>query len=175
MVSGAAVVAFCDWADGLGVTYWVDGGWGVDALLGEQSREHADLDLALDDTAAAVLVPSLRARGFVEVERDRPGRSDWNFVLADVHGHQLDLHIVRWDEAGNGVLGPPEDESCYPAGSLTGTGTILGRAVRCVEPVAMVAFHTGYAVDADDWADVSRLCDRFGIPVPDDYVAFRTG
>ena len=46
------------------------------------------------------------------------------------------------------------------------------RTVRCVEPVAMVAFHTGYAVDENDWADVSRLCDRFGIPVPDDYAEF---
>lgn len=170
--SAAAVRAFCDWADSLGVIYWVDGGWGVDALLGESTREHADLDLALDEDAAAVLVPALRARGFVEVELDRPGRSDWNFVLADVHDHRLDLHVVRWDEAGNGVLGPPEHGSAYPAGSLTGTGTIAGRTVRCVEPVAMVAFHTGYPVDADDWADVSRLCARFGIPVPEDYAEF---
>jgi hypothetical protein len=26
--------------------------------------------------------------------------------------------------------------------------------------------HTGYRVDATDWADVSALCERFGIPVP---------
>lgn len=171
-VSAAVVVQFCDWADALGVTYWIDGGWGVDALLGEQTREHDDLDLALDEAAAAVLVPALRSRGFVEVQLDRPGRSDWNFVLADVHGHELDLHVVRWDAEGNGWLGPVEAGSCYPAGSLTGTGTIAGRSVRCVEPVAMVAFHTGYAVDADDWADVSALCARFGLEIPADYAEF---
>lgn len=27
---------------------WVGGGWGVDALLGEQTRQHSDLDLWLD-------------------------------------------------------------------------------------------------------------------------------
>ncbi|HEX6737122.1 MAG TPA: aminoglycoside nucleotidyltransferase, partial [Vicinamibacteria bacterium] len=27
-----------------GVRVWVDGGWGVDALLGEQTRPHKDLD-----------------------------------------------------------------------------------------------------------------------------------
>ena len=27
------------------VRVWLDGGWGVDALLGEQTRNHADLDL----------------------------------------------------------------------------------------------------------------------------------
>jgi hypothetical protein len=36
-----------------------------------------------------------------------------------------------------------------------------------------VRFHTGYDVDEDDWADVSRLCERFGIPVPADYDRFR--
>jgi lincosamide nucleotidyltransferase A/C/D/E len=173
MVPAAAVRAFCDWADELGVTYWIDGGWGVDALLGEQTRPHGDLDLALDEAAAAVLVPALRARGFVEVELDRPGRSEWSFVLADVHGHELDLHIVRWDADGNGVLGPPEDGSAYPVGALTGTGTIAGRAVRCVEPGWMVRFHTGYAVDAQDWADVSRLCARFDLPIPGEYAEFR--
>lgn len=30
--------------DGLGVHYWLDGGWGVDCLLGEQTRPHSDLD-----------------------------------------------------------------------------------------------------------------------------------
>jgi hypothetical protein len=35
-----------------------------------------------------------------------------------------------------------------------------------------VRFHTGYQVDADGWADVSALCERFGIPVPDDYRRF---
>lgn len=171
--SAAAVRRFCDWADSLRVTYWIDGGWGVDALLGEQTREHADLDLALDDAAAAVLVPALRARGFVEVELDRPGRSDRSFVLADVHDHRLDLHVVTWDAEGNGVFGPVEQGVFYPAGSLTGTGAIAGRPVRCVEPAWMVRFHTGYPVDGDDWADVARLCARFDLPIPEEYAAFR--
>jgi hypothetical protein len=48
-----------------------------------------------------------------------------------------------------------------------------GRAVACITPESLVAFHTGYDVDATDWADVSALCERFGIPVPDQYVRFR--
>jgi lincosamide nucleotidyltransferase A/C/D/E len=31
------------------VTVWVDGGWGVDALLGEQTRPHKDLDIAIEE------------------------------------------------------------------------------------------------------------------------------
>jgi hypothetical protein len=30
-----------------GITVWVDGGWGIDALLGRQTRPHSDLDIAL--------------------------------------------------------------------------------------------------------------------------------
>ncbi|HSW78483.1 MAG TPA: hypothetical protein VLF88_00480, partial [Candidatus Babeliales bacterium] len=33
-----------------GVQIWLDGGWGVDALLERQTREHADLDIAIDHT-----------------------------------------------------------------------------------------------------------------------------
>lgn len=28
--------------DAGGIDYWVDGGWGIDALLGRQTREHRD-------------------------------------------------------------------------------------------------------------------------------------
>ena len=31
------------------ITIWLDGGWGVDALLGEQTREHLDLDLVIQE------------------------------------------------------------------------------------------------------------------------------
>ena len=33
--------------DQLGVHYWLDGGWGVDCVLGEETREHSDLDLVV--------------------------------------------------------------------------------------------------------------------------------
>src|SRR5438874_13741981 len=32
----------------LGVQIWVDGGWGVDALLGKQTRPHKGLDIAIE-------------------------------------------------------------------------------------------------------------------------------
>ena len=34
--------------DEAGVEAWLAGGWGVDALLGEQTRPHLDLDLVFD-------------------------------------------------------------------------------------------------------------------------------
>jgi len=46
--------------------------------------------------------------------------------------------------------------------------------VSCISPEWLVRFHTGYDVDATDWADVSALCERFGIIVPSDYARFRS-
>jgi lincosamide nucleotidyltransferase A/C/D/E len=30
-----------------GVQIWIEGGWGVDALLGKETRPHKDLDIAI--------------------------------------------------------------------------------------------------------------------------------
>lgn len=41
----AFVIALLENAD---ITYWVDGGWGVDLLAGKQTREHRDIDINFD-------------------------------------------------------------------------------------------------------------------------------
>lgn len=42
----AQVIEVLDCLDAAEVTAWLDGGWGVDALVGSQTRPHSDLDLA---------------------------------------------------------------------------------------------------------------------------------
>src|SRR5437879_1467332 len=46
-----------------GVQVWVDGGWGVDALLGRQTRPHKDFDaiVAFDDLPLVTAVLANRA------------------------------------------------------------------------------------------------------------------
>ena len=65
------------------IDVWIDGGWGVDALLGEQTRAHGDLDIVIRQEDVAKLRELLEARGYRAVERD--GNSPWNFVLAQIH------------------------------------------------------------------------------------------
>ena len=81
--------------------------------------------------------------------------------------------MIVLDERGRGVFGPPENGESYLAEALAGTGTVNERAVACITPEWLVRFHTGYEVDATDRADVSALCERFGIPVPREYLRFR--
>src|SRR5215211_6569741 len=94
-----------------GVTVWVDGGWGVDALLGKQTRSHADLDIAVQAKDLEFLRTLLGERGYVEQERD--DTTAWNFVLGDPEGHDVDVHVIDIDDAGNGIYGPPERGVMY--------------------------------------------------------------
>jgi hypothetical protein len=45
-----------------GCSVWVAGGWGVDALVGRQTRLHRDLDLALDGRDETVALRVLQRR-----------------------------------------------------------------------------------------------------------------
>jgi hypothetical protein len=45
------------------IDVWIDGGWGVDALLGEQTRSHRDLDIAVQHGDVPRLRALLEARG----------------------------------------------------------------------------------------------------------------
>jgi len=143
----------------------VDGGWGVDALLGEQTRRHEDLDIALPHKYVPQLRELLAARGYEEVPR--PDSWECNFVLGDAHGHLVDVHSCTFDEHGNNIFGV-----AYEPRHLTGSGTIGGHPVRTIPPDIMVQFHTGYDVDEDDYRDVKALCERFEIALPEVYEKF---
>jgi lincosamide nucleotidyltransferase A/C/D/E len=145
----------------------LDGGWGVDALLTEQTRPHDDLDIAVQHKDVAQIRELLAARGFSEVPR--ADKRDCNFVLADAHGHRIDVHSYTFNAAGEHVYGIE-----YPADSLTGTGFINGYLVNCITPEWVVKFHTRYEPDANDYHDVRLLCQHFGLDLPLEYRKFET-
>ena len=150
------------------IDFYIDGGWGVDALLGEQTRIHADLDIAVQHKDVAQIRALLEARGYQDVPRD--DTRECNFVLGDDQGHQIDIHSYTFDAAGQIVFGVP-----YPFDSLTGTGTVDGQPVKCISPEWMVKFHTGYKLDENDYHDVKALCQRFGMQAPAGYEEFEKG
>jgi lincosamide nucleotidyltransferase A/C/D/E len=164
------VCSFLVLMDVHGIRIWLDGGWAVDACLGLQTRRHGDLDIVIEERDVSVAVAALEHRGYASVPR--PDTRAWNFVLGDNAGHQIDFHVIVLDEQGRGVYGPPENADYYPAEALTGKGTVKDRTVDAITPKWLVQFHTGYQVDATDWADVSALCECFRIPVPREYLRF---
>jgi lincosamide nucleotidyltransferase A/C/D/E len=109
-----------------GLVVWLEGGWGVDALVGRQTRPHRDLDLVIarDDLAAAQ--QTLAVTGFSHDPTAVPGMPA-RLVLVDGDGRQVDLHPVIFDRHGNGWQGLGADAwGDYPAEELTASGVIAG-------------------------------------------------
>jgi len=143
----------------------LDGGWGVDALLGEQTRAHSDLDIVIAYKDVSRLRCVLEARGYMDVLR--PDTRECNFVMGDDQGHLIDIHTYTLDRVNH-----PEQGLDYALESLNGMGSILGYPVRCIDLEDMVKFHTGYELDEKDYHDVKILCQRFGMELPAEYDKF---
>jgi len=150
-----------------GIEIYVDGGWGVDALLGEQTRKHNDLDIALPHIFVPILRELLAARGYKDMPRD--DTRDCNFVMGDNQRRLVDVHSYTFDGDGKNIFGV-----AYEPRHLTGSGIINGYPVKCPPPDVMVEFHTGYIVDKNDYHDAKALCERFNIPLPKDFEKFET-
>jgi lincosamide nucleotidyltransferase A/C/D/E len=76
-VDARDVLAVLDLLARAGVEAWVDGGWGVDALVGERTRPHSDLDLVVPLPALDAVLAALAAAGYARVLRDwRPTAKD---------------------------------------------------------------------------------------------------
>ena len=148
----------------MGINVWIDGGWSVDASLGEQTRSHTDLDIAIQYKDLQKFREYMETREYKELERDE--NKKWTFVLGDDKGHEIDVHAFTFDEKGHIV----EDDE-YPDGSLTGVGTIGGQTVRCIDPRHLVHFHTRHEPREKDIKDVAALCEKFGISYPAKYVS----
>jgi lincosamide nucleotidyltransferase A/C/D/E len=101
-----------------GIDVWLDGGWGVDALLGRPTREHDDLDLVAELRHAARIIELLRDLGY-ELVAGGPPKS---FVLVDAVGRQVDVHPVTFDSERGGVYEMEGDRKwTYPARGPSGS------------------------------------------------------
>jgi lincosamide nucleotidyltransferase A/C/D/E len=143
--------------DHAGVRAWLAGGWGVDALLGEQTRPHQDLDLVFDADQDGELraVAALEALGFQVMGRE-PVRTHWwseRIALSDDQGHVVDLHPV----SGAQFTAALHSHSDAPFAA----GRVAGRSVSCLSSSVQLRLHEGYddATDADR-ADVALLRGR---------------
>jgi lincosamide nucleotidyltransferase A/C/D/E len=151
-----------------GLNYWLDGGWGVDALAGEETRVHDDLDACVELRETDGIADLLAPLGFRVTLDERPTR----MVLGDDTGRRIDLHPLVLDDEGNGRqlgAGPNGGDAVYPADGLKAVGKVEGESVPCLSPQLLLLHHTGYEPQEKDWHNVRVLCERFGLPVPRGY------
>ena len=163
-MTAAGLLELLGWLEAAGIESWLDGGWGVDALLGEQTRPHADVDLTPRVADVPRLIALLAAHGFALKEGVPPD----SFVLADGAGREVDVHAVALRANGEGAYRMANGEDwIFPRGSFDGVGTVLGRRVRCFSAEAQLLCHAqGYEPAEKDLRDMERLAARFGLELP---------
>jgi lincosamide nucleotidyltransferase A/C/D/E len=126
------VVRLLDRLERQGFSIWLDGGWGSDALLQEQTREHDDLDLIVPLDEVARLQQELEQHGYYLAGGEAP----LSFEMVDGDGRQIDIHPVVFDGDGDGIYRMNDGKNRrYLAAEFAGTGAIAGRTVRCLAPL----------------------------------------
>ena len=160
------VLAVLDRLESAGVRNWIDGGWGVDALIRRQTRDHEDLDLVVLDADCRRAERALAELGYLHDSAADPGLPA-RLVLRDGEDHQVDLHpIVRdeqgngWQSLGNGAWG------AYPADDLTAVGSVGDRRVHTLTPQLQLRHHLGYPHSETDRHDLQLLAEQFGLALP---------
>jgi lincosamide nucleotidyltransferase A/C/D/E len=165
-MTGNDVLDVIGWLETAGITVWIDGGWGVDALVGEQTRSHDDLDIVIDRKRNDDAIEILKLHGFRLHHDGRPV----SFIVRDEHDRRVDFHPVRFDAKGAGWQALPDgSEFRYSPEGLAGSGTIAGQCVRCITAELQVVSHLGYEPDADDFHDMHVLRDRLDVALPSPY------
>jgi lincosamide nucleotidyltransferase A/C/D/E len=165
IMTAADVIEVVSWLEHHGVDVWLNGGWGVDALLGHQTREHEDLDITISAADRAAYTAAMEAAGFRIYRVD----NDFNWVLVDRRERLVDVHLVDFSETlvtatGFRTYGP--GGLPFELGSLEGRGSIAGKAVKCETAEFQVRGHTRYTPDESDYRDVLALCRAFDIEIP---------
>jgi lincosamide nucleotidyltransferase A/C/D/E len=166
VTSAADVLAVLDRLEAAGIDVWIDGGWGIDALVGEQTREHDDVDLVLPLARVGDARAALADLGFQLAVDWLPTRCQ----LRDGGGRGVDFHAVTFAADGSARQAARDGGSYeYPAQGFSGRGTIAGRPVPCLSAEVQVRHHTGYEPTDVDRGDMRLLRDRLGVELPEPY------
>jgi lincosamide nucleotidyltransferase A/C/D/E len=148
------------------VPAWVEGGWGVDALLGSQTREHLDLDLVIPAGRLPDALTALGHEGYAVQADEQPTR----VALTAPGGRGVDLHLVTFDADGSAIQQIQDGSQFrYAAEGFTGSGRIGGQRVACISARVQVESHLGYLPNPKDFADMRALAERFNIVLPAPY------
>lgn len=136
------VVAAVDVLSAAGIDVVIAGGWGVDALLGRQTRPHSDLDLLVTGGMSAVREATgvLAANGYRVVDDQALG------------GHWAPVFVVVRSDSGRTIELLPTDSRPEAA-----TGALAGRPVPCLSAEQQLEYHRGYPLTREHRKDVARL------------------
>ena len=147
------VVQILDALDDSGVRHWFGGGWGVAVLVGRQTREYRDLDLAVNVDDLQTCLQTLSDLGYVI-------QSDWlpaRIELRAPGNRWVDVHPVKLDDNGRGLqAGLDGAHVDYPPSAFT-AGPLNGRRINCLSPQQQRDFHADREHQRKDTHDLVQL------------------
>jgi len=166
-VTADEVLEVLDALEAAGLRVWLDGGWGVDALLGERTRDHEDVDIVVELDWIDEVLRAIEPLGFRLVEEYLPTRA----MLRSSVPRQIDVHPVTFDAEGIGWqrLAAPDGTDCHYPPSGFGQGRLLGRVVPCLTAQLQLEHHSGYDPRERDRVDMAALASAFGLDLSDPY------
>ena len=97
----------------LKIRYWVESGWGIDVLIGKQTREHRDIGIDFDADYEDLLISKLESIGYRITTDLRPTRAE---LYHPTHGY-IDIHPFVIGENGDIKQAIPEGASAWPSSS----------------------------------------------------------
>lgn len=134
------------------ITYWLDGGWGVDVLTGRETRPHRDIDIDYDASQTELLLSVLEKAGFVPDTDQMPVRLE---LYSAQHGY-LDIHPFEQEGAGWKQADPEGGWYHFPP-EYFGSAAFLGRTIPCISPLGQKVFHEGYPLRDKDRHDIPLI------------------
>jgi lincosamide nucleotidyltransferase A/C/D/E len=158
------------------IKFWLSGGWGIDALLGEKTRPHKDLDVIMLLEDVHRLFDIMAQDGYqlkmiweenLWVADPQGNKIPTAFVLHDQDGREFDAHAIRLDEDGNGNPAWDAGDFIFTKEHLAGMGVINGVEIQCLTPESQVICHAGYELPVPHQRDMELLHGKFGVAYPD--------
>jgi lincosamide nucleotidyltransferase A/C/D/E len=133
--------------------WWVAGGWGVDALVGRQTRRHRDLDVVVDHDPRELdtVITALAHLGLHHLaERHTPRsvtpRRVW---LGDGTGHNVDLLPVN--------INASPFRAAKGAPAAFATGVVADAQMPCLSVAFQLEHHRMYRQRSTDRHDLRLL------------------
>ena len=145
-----------DLLEQLKVRYWVDGGWGIDVLIGKQTRAHRDVDIDFDAVFEDIVLDTLENAGYKITTDWRPSRVE---LYHPAHGY-IDIHPLQLSESGDAKQADPNGGWYHFEASYFTTAVFENRVVPCISAQAQRLFHSGYELSEKDKNDLKNL-DEF--------------
>lgn len=137
------------------ITYWIDGGWGVDILAGKQTRSHRDIDVDFDAQHTEKLLNILLEYGY-EVD------TDWKPVRIELYSEKygyLDIHPFIVNEDGTSKQADLEGGFYEFEKDFFSNATFEGKRIPCISLKGQKIFHSGYELRDKDRQDIKVLND----------------